>query len=95
VLPDPTSASSLKTLALLDCSVTEGYMAELAQSTSNRRDTTSASLRRVVIVNLSNNKLPSVASIARLRKYVPVVEVMEGEELPKDLSRRGSGSLAE
>jgi len=94
LLPDPTSASSLKTLAFLDCFVTEDYIAELAQSTSNRKNTTSSSLRRVVVINTSKTKLPSVASIARLREHVPVVEVMVGRELPKDLSWRGSDSPA-
>ena len=40
---------------------------------------------RVVMVGQSDGFLPTVASIERLRKHVPVVEVMEGTELPKDL----------
>ena len=86
VLPSPTSPSSLKTLAFLNFGVTEGFIAELAQFAFNRKNTTSAPLHRVVILNSSNGQLPSVASVERLRKRVPVVEVMQGRELPEDLS---------
>ena len=40
---------------------------------------------RVVMVGQSDGFLPTAASIERLGKHVPVVEVMEGMELPKDL----------
>ena len=84
VLPDPAS-SSLKTLAFLNFHATEDFMAGLTQFASDRENTTSASLNRVVILNQSNKRLPTLASIERLRKHVPVVEVMEGMEFPKDL----------
>ena len=93
VLPDPAS-SLLKTLAFLNCVITEGFMGGLVRFSSNREKCTLASLHRVVIIDSSDERLPSVASIARLRKYVPVLEVREGRELPKDLSWRGSDSLA-
>ena len=86
VFPGPTSPSSLKTLALLDFGVTEDFIAELTQFASNRKSTASASLNRVVILNSSNGRLPSAASVERLRKRAPVVEVMQGKKLPKDLS---------
>jgi len=85
VLPDPAS-SSLKTLAFLNCAITEGFVGELVRFASCCEKRTLASLHRVVIIDSSDEQLPSVASIARLRKYVPAVEVREGRELPKDLS---------
>jgi len=92
VLPDSAS-SSLKTLAFLNCAITEDFMGELVRFASRREKRIPALLHRVVIIDSSDERLPSVASIARLRKYVPVVEVMDGRELPKDVSWRGSGSL--
>ena len=83
-LPDSIS-SSLKTLALLDCTITENFMTELVRFASRREKHTSASLHRFVIAYSSNDQLPSEASITRLRRHVAVVEVMEGRELPKDL----------
>jgi len=90
-LPDSISPS-LKTLALLDCAITESFMTALAQFASRREKRASTSLRRVVIVYSSSNQLPKEVSIAQLRRHVPVVEIMEGRELPKDLSWGGSGS---
>ena len=85
VLPDPVSPPSLKTIAFLDCAITEDFMAKLTRVALDRRNHTSTSLRRVVIVN-SEGRFPSVGSIKRLRKYVSIVELLEGKELPKDLS---------
>jgi len=78
------ASPSLKTLVFLDCLITEDSMAELTRFASDR-GTTSASLNRVVMVGQSDGFLPTAASVERLRKHVPVVEVMEGAELPKDL----------
>jgi len=75
----------LKTLAILNCFITEDFMAELVQLASDRENNNSSPLRRVVIIN-SDGRLPGVASVERLRKCVPAVEVMQGNELPKDLS---------
>ena len=85
LLPNPTFCPLLKTLAFLNCVITEDFMDELAQFASGREDTALASLNRIVIVG-SNEGPPSAASIERLRKRVPVVEVMEGCGLPADLS---------
>ena len=85
LLQNPTS-SSLKTLALLNCAINEGLMDELAQFTSDRANTTLASLRRIVIIGPIMEH-PSAASIERLRERIPVVEVMKGSELPADLKR--------
>ena len=79
---------SLKTLAFLNCVITEGFMNELAQFAFDREKTTSTSLHRVVIVG-SGEGFPSGASIERLRKRVPVVEVIEGHILPIDLREGG------
>ena len=48
--PDITSPSSLEFLAFLDCPITEGFMAELAQFASDRKNIGSTSLNRVVII---------------------------------------------
>jgi len=85
VSPDPTP--SLKTLAFVDCVITEGFVTELAQFASDRKNTASVPLHRVVIVNSSNEQLPSIVFIERLSKHVAVVEVMEGRKLPEDLLR--------
>ena len=82
---NPPSSPSLKTLALLDCNVTEDFMEELTKFASNRKSTTSARLYRVFIVN-SKGKLPSIASVDALWKHVPVVDVRMGKEFPKDLT---------
>ena len=84
VLPDHTSSPLLKTIAILNCSVTEDFVAKLVQLASDRGNNNSTSLHRVVIVD-SKGRLPGVASVERLRKCVPVVEVMQGNELPKGL----------
>jgi hypothetical protein len=84
VFSNPSSSRSLKTLAFLDCTITEDFMKELAQFASNRKNTTSAWLHHIVIVN-SRENLPSVTSIDTLKKYVPVVDARIGKELPADL----------
>ena len=80
VLPDPASSPSLRTLAFMDCDIAEDFLAHLAQIALYREK-----LRRVVIID-SNGQFPPAASIQRLRECVPVVEVLEGKEFPKDLS---------
>lgn len=57
VLSDPAS-SSMKTLVLLYCLVTGGFMAELIQSASDRENA-SGSLDRVVVIDQSNKHLPT------------------------------------
>lgn len=74
----------MKTLAFLDCDLDEGFMEKLTWFVCNRRNTASAWLYRVVIVNSKGN-LPSVDSIDALGKHVPVVDVRVGKELPSDL----------
>ena len=84
VSPNPASPPSLKTLAFLDCVITEDFMIKLARVALDRKNYASNSLRRVVIMN-SKGRFPSAGSIERLRKYVPAIEVLEGKEFPKDL----------
>lgn len=86
VLPDPSSSSpSLETLAFLDCVITEDFMAQLAQVAFDRTNHISTPLARVVIIN-SEGDLPAAASVEQLRKFVSVVEVLEGNGFPNDLS---------
>ena len=82
----PFASPSLKSLAFLDCDIDESFMDELIRFSSRRKKTKSAWLYRVVIVN-SKGTLPRFASIDRLGKYVPVVDVRLGKELPSDLKQ--------
>ncbi|KAF9784676.1 hypothetical protein BJ322DRAFT_1109382 [Thelephora terrestris] len=84
VLPDSTSSPSLRTLALLDCKISEEFMNQLAQVALDRENA-STSLRRVVIID-SEGQFPSATSVERLRGCVSVVELLEGKEFPEDLS---------
>ena len=81
LFPNPTSSPMLKTLSFLNCVITKSFMDKLVRFTSDREDLASASPHRVVIVGYGGG-LPSEASVERLRKCVPVVEVMDGWELP-------------
>ena len=82
---NPSFPPSLKTLAFLNCDLDEDFMGKLTRYASDRKGTTSARLHQVVIVN-SDGILPSVTSIRKLGKHVPVVDVKVGTELPKDLT---------
>jgi len=70
----------LKTLAFLDFGITEGFIAELAQFASNRKNTTSATLHHVVIINSANGQVPGVTSVKRL-----MCQILERKKPPKDL----------
>ena len=85
LLSNPLLSPSLKTLAFLNCDLSGDSMEALTRFASDRTKTTSAWLRRVVIVDSGGN-FPSVDSINALRKHVPVVNVSVGEELPTDLA---------
>ena len=85
VLPDPAFSPLLETLAFLDCDITEDFMDNLARLALDRKNHTSTSLRRVIIMH-SKGRFPSESSVRRLREYVPVVEVSGGNELPEDPS---------
>ena len=74
LFPDPSLFPSLKALGFLDCIITEEFMEELARFASSRKDTSSAWLHRVVIINQDCN-FPAGASIRELRRHVPIVDV--------------------
>ena len=76
---------SLKTLAFLDCIITDEFMTQLTRFASNRKNTVLAGLHRVVIVH-TDGKFPSAASIRVLQGIVPVVDIRFGKELPMDLT---------
>ena len=81
---DPSVSPSLKTLAFLDCDLDEACMEALTKFASDRKNTTSARLYRVVIVS-SGRGLPGFASVDALGEHVPVVNVQMGKKLPADL----------
>ena len=81
---NPFSCPSLKTLAFLDCDISEDFVKGLGQFALNRMATSTARLGRVVIVN-SKGKFPSATSVCALGQLVPVVDVRMAKELPKDL----------
>lgn len=82
---NPSFPPRLKTLAFLDCDLTEVFISELTRFASNREKSTSARLDRIVIIN-SEGILPSVVLINELRKHVRAVDVRVGEEFPSDLT---------
>ena len=79
LLSDPASSPSLKTIAFLNCDLSDDFMEELTQFASNRKNTsTSAPLHRVVIVDWEG-RFPSAGSIHRLRGCVRIVDVRMGD----------------
>jgi len=84
IFSNPPTPPSLKIIAFLDCQLDDGFLEALTQYASNRKNTTSAPLHHVVIVN-SKGDLPRFASIGALGRHVPVVDVRIGEKLPTDL----------
>ena len=85
LLSNPSSSPSLKTLAFLNCHLSEDFMEELTRFASNRKNiSTSAWLHRVLIVHW-DGRFPSTGSIQRLRSYVTIVDVRMGDsEVPED-----------
>jgi len=84
-LSNSSSPPSLTTLAFLNCDLSKCFMKELTQFASDRKNTTSARLHRVVIVD-SGGKFPSAASIDALEKHVPIIDIRWGKKLPTDLT---------
>ena len=84
-LSDHSLFPSLKTLGFLECVITEDFMEELTRFASNRKNTVSAWLHRVVIVH-RDGVFPSAASIHRLERHVSIVDVRFGTDLPVDLT---------
>jgi len=85
LLQNPSFPPSLTNLAFLNCDLSEQFMEELAQFASDRKNTTSARLHRVVIVDL-DGKFPSSALINALERHIPVVDLRRGRDLPTDLT---------
>jgi hypothetical protein len=85
LLSNPLASPTLKTLAFLNCDLSEDFMKKLTRFASDRKTTTSAQLHRVFIVH-GDGKSPSASSIRALGRHVPVVDVRFGTELPKDLT---------
>ena len=85
LLPNHSALPSLKTLAFLNCVITEDFTQRLTKYAYNRGETTLAKLYQVVIVH-KDGKLPSAASIHALGRYVPVVDVRFGTKFPADLT---------
>ena len=83
-LSNPSASPSLKTLAFLDCTLTEEFMKELTRFAFDPKKTASVWLHRVVIIH-SKGILPSVTLIRALEEHVPVVDVRIAEELPTEL----------
>jgi hypothetical protein len=81
---NPSFPPSLKTLAFLNCALPQDFMKALTQFASDRKNTTSARLHRVVIVDTEKN-LPRAAWINALNEHVPVVDARVGDQLPEDL----------
>jgi len=73
--PSLSPSPSLETLEFRDCILTEEFMEELTRFASDRRNTTSAWLRRVVI-GPRDGKFPTADSIRRLGEHVPIVDVL-------------------
>jgi len=84
LLSDPSTSPCLKTLRFWDCILTEEFMERLTRFASDRKNTASAWLHRVVIVDREGN-FPSMASVHRLKEHVVDVRIVT--ELPKDLTR--------
>lgn len=82
---NPSSPPSLKTLAFLNCDLGGEFMERLTRYASKRKETTSAWLYRVVIVN-PDGVFPGIGSVRNLARHVPIVDVKVGTELPKDLT---------
>ena len=85
LLSNPSSSPALKTLAFLNCNLSEEFMEGLTKFASERQKTaTSTWLYRVLIVH-EDGIFPQAASIRRLRDYVKVVDAQMGNRLPRDL----------
>ena len=85
LLSDPSTSPSLRTFGFWNCILTEEFMERLTRFASDRKNTTSAWLHRVVIVHWEG-KFPSMALIHKLKEHVRIVDVRIAAELPKDLT---------
>ena len=84
LMSNPSAYPPLKTLAFLNCVITDEFMEGLTRFASRRKETASAGLHRVIIVH-GLRRFPNVASIQELERNAPVVDVRYENELPTDL----------
>jgi hypothetical protein len=82
---NPSSSPSLKTLGFLGCNITGRFMEELTRFASDRKDTTSARLHCVAILD-RKGKFPSIGLIRELEEHVPIVDVRISTRIPTDLT---------
>jgi len=85
LLPNHSALPSLKTLAFLNCVITEDFMKKLTLFAFSREGTTLTRLYQVVIIH-RDGEFPSAASIHALGRHVPVVDVRFGTKFPTDLT---------
>jgi hypothetical protein len=84
LLSYPETCPSLKTLAFLNCDLSESFMERLARFAFIRKNTASVELGRVVITH-HDWEPPYVESIRAVERHVPVVDVQPGEGIPEGL----------
>ena len=87
LLDNPSSSPSLKTLAFLNCDLTDEFIAELTEFASERRSIPSLTgwLDRVLIIH-RDGMFPSPSSIRKLKEYVKVIDFRMEDDFPTDLS---------
>ena len=85
LLPSPSTLPSLKTLAFLNCVITEEFMEKLTKYACDRQGTALARLYQVVIVQ-KDGIFPSATLIHALGRHVPVVDVRFGTKFPTGLT---------
>jgi hypothetical protein len=81
---EPVLWPALKTIAFLNCDIDSVIIGSLAAAIADRRDKAGVRLFRVVIVSSTVTQL-DVASVQKLRKSVPCVEIRVDDKFP-DLS---------
>jgi hypothetical protein len=83
---NPSSSPSLKTLAFLNCDLSDGFMEELVGFALNRKGTTAAWLHHVVIVD-SGGRFPGTHWMDVLAEHVPIVDVRRDKKFPADMTQ--------
>ena len=77
---EPALCPSLKTIALLDFVVTPQAFGELESVLAERTRSTAARVHRVLIANKDRDMPEQFRSVSRLRKLVPHVDTVMGDE---------------
>ena len=84
-LSSPKASPLLKTLAFLNCILSEEFMKVLTQFACDRRNAAVTWLYRVLIVD-GLGEFPSPSSILGIKDYVQVVDFRVADSLPSDLT---------